>query len=123
MLSRAQQTASLFDHFVGTGKQRQRHGEAERLGGLEIDGKLELGRQLDRQVGGSGALEDAIDIGWYSPIEIYGVGSVGNQATGSDLDPVVENGGHAVARRERDDLIEIASRRKEDVIRSPRRRV
>ena len=38
--------------------------EAERLGGLEIDDQLVLGRRLHRQVGGLLALEDAIDIAW-----------------------------------------------------------
>ena len=33
--------------------------EAERLGGLEVDHQLELGRLLHRQVGGLLALEDA----------------------------------------------------------------
>jgi hypothetical protein len=32
-----QQTASLFDHLVGTRKERLRYVGAERLGGLEID--------------------------------------------------------------------------------------
>jgi hypothetical protein len=32
----------LFDHFVGAVEQRQRHGEAERLGGPEIDHQFEL---------------------------------------------------------------------------------
>ena len=36
--------------------------EAERLGGLEIDDQLELGRLLDRQVGGLLALEDATGV-------------------------------------------------------------
>ena len=41
----------LFDHLVGAGKQRRRHGKAERLGGREIDGKFEISSLIDRQVG------------------------------------------------------------------------
>src|SRR5215475_7359710 len=40
-----QQTASLFDHLVGTTLHRLRHGEAERLGGLEVD-DFELAEDL-----------------------------------------------------------------------------
>ena len=43
---------------VGAGQHRGRHGEAERLGGLEIDHQLEYRRLLDRQIGGLGAIED-----------------------------------------------------------------
>ena len=43
----SQQTNSLFDHLVGAGEQRVGDGEAERLGGLEVDHQLELGRLLD----------------------------------------------------------------------------
>ena len=38
----------LFDHLVGGGEQRLRHGEVERLRGLEIDQKLELGPRTFR---------------------------------------------------------------------------
>ena len=51
-----------FDHLVGARQHGRRHGEAERLGGLEVDHQLELDRGLDRQVGRLLALEDAIDI-------------------------------------------------------------
>src|SRR3954451_8815947 len=44
--------AHLFDHLVGGHLHDQRHLEPERLGGLEVDHKLELGRLLHRQVGG-----------------------------------------------------------------------
>jgi hypothetical protein len=46
-----QQTASLFDRLIGAADQRQRHGDAERLRGLEIDDQLDLSGLLDRQVG------------------------------------------------------------------------
>ncbi len=42
----AQARAVSFDHLVGAGEDRLRHGQAERLGGLEIDDQLEFGRLL-----------------------------------------------------------------------------
>jgi hypothetical protein len=36
----------LFDHLVGECKQRRRDGQAERLGGLEVDHELEFGARL-----------------------------------------------------------------------------
>jgi hypothetical protein len=41
----------LFDYLVGGGEQIGRHGQAECLGGLEIDHRLVFGL-LDRQIGG-----------------------------------------------------------------------
>ena len=49
----------LLDHLVGTSKNCGRHDEAERLGGLQVDDQLVLGRRLHRQVGGLLAFEDA----------------------------------------------------------------
>ena len=60
--------AASFNHLVGATEQRWRHGEAERLGGLEIDHKLKLGRLLDREIGGLLAAQDAIDVGSRLPV-------------------------------------------------------
>jgi hypothetical protein len=40
-----------LNNFVGRSQQRFRDGEAERLGGLEVDDKFEFGRLYDRKVG------------------------------------------------------------------------
>ena len=58
----------------------QRHLEAERLGGLEVDHQLELGRGLDGKLARLLALEDAIGIGRRAPKIINQVNSVGQQA-------------------------------------------
>src|SRR5262245_7633801 len=54
---------SLFDHVVGALPQEQRHVEAERLGGFQIDHQLELVRSLDGELARFCALEDAVTIG------------------------------------------------------------
>ena len=57
-----QQSALYSITSSARASKRRRHGEAERLGGLEIDHQLVLGRSLDRQIGRLLALEDAIDV-------------------------------------------------------------
>ena len=41
------QIEPLFDHLIGAADKRQRHVEAERLGGFEVDGEIKLGRLHD----------------------------------------------------------------------------
>ena len=61
-----------------------RHVEAERLGGLEIDHQLVLGRRLHRQVGRLLALEDAVDIAGRAAVLVDRIGPVGDQAAAGD---------------------------------------
>jgi hypothetical protein len=53
---------SAFDDLVGAGEYCRCNGEAEGLRGLEVDEKLEFSRLFDRQIGGSFAFENLVDI-------------------------------------------------------------
>src|SRR6476660_69481 len=52
---------TLLNHLVSGGEQRGRHGEAERLGCLEVHHQFELGWLLDRKVGRLRTLENLVD--------------------------------------------------------------
>jgi hypothetical protein len=41
-----------LDHLVGAGEQRRRHFQANRLRHDEVNDEVELGRLLDRKIGG-----------------------------------------------------------------------
>src|SRR5882757_86542 len=51
-----------FNHIIRRHLQRQRHGEAERLGGLEVDDQFELGRRLHGKIARLLTAENAIDV-------------------------------------------------------------
>src|SRR6516164_7797757 len=73
----------LLNHLVGSGQQRFRDGEAERLGRFHVDGKPVFGRRLYWQVGGLRSFENAVDIacGLSELADVIGADAIVHQAT------------------------------------------
>jgi len=89
--TRSGRSPALLDNLVGAGKQRCRHGEAKRLGGLEVDDQLEGRRLLDRQIGGLGALEDLPRVSADQAKGSSEARSIGDQAAGvGELPPLID---------------------------------
>ena len=76
--------------------------EAQRLGGLQIDDRLELGRGLHRKVGGLLAFEDAIDIAGRKPELFDLIGSIGDQAAGDGVKALGVDRRQLMPARQRD---------------------
>jgi hypothetical protein len=57
----ARARAALFDHLVRAQQNRWGHDKAKRLGGLAVQGHLELGRKLHREIARLLAAQDAIE--------------------------------------------------------------
>ena len=53
---------ALLDHLIGAGEDRGRDRQAQRVGGLQIDGKSVMGRLFDRQIARCGAVEYLRDV-------------------------------------------------------------
>ena len=94
---------SLFDHLVGAGEQRLRHGQPECLRGFEINDELILGRRLHREIAWLLTFEDAIDVAGGTPKLVDKIKSIRDQAAAGDkVAPVVDRR-QPVPGGERDD--------------------
>src|SRR5437870_5951176 len=75
---------SSLDHLVRAQQQRLRDPEAERLGGLQVDHELELGRLFHGKLAGLRALEDLVGEACESVVKVGIVHRVGYQSPGLD---------------------------------------
>src|SRR6202048_3533561 len=103
---------SLFDHLVGEREQLVRHSETERLGSFEIDREFVLCRRLHRQVRRFLAFEYAIDVPGGTAVLVEKIIPIGDQATASDVESSVVDGGQFVPSRKRDDQLAMEHRQR-----------
>src|SRR5512138_951793 len=75
----------LVDDLVGALQERRRNREPERLGGLGVDGQLELRWLLDGKAAGAGALEDLVDVRGGPLIEVRIARPVAHQPADVDV--------------------------------------
>src|SRR3984893_5062920 len=105
----------LFDHLVGEREQLVRNLEPERLGGLEIDDQLELGRLQDGQVGRPRALENPAGIDADLAILVPITDSVAHQAAGCGELAILEDRGHRVPDRPCGELFDLGNEEDADL--------
>src|SRR5262249_8613610 len=102
-----QQRASL-ETLVGAAGQRQRNGDAERTGGLQVDEHLDFGGLLHRQIGRLAAFKNSPGIGSDEAMCFSNVGPIAHQTSGrSELAPLVDRG-NGVLNRQGGELLRMA---------------
>src|SRR6266545_677508 len=76
-----------FDHRLGSQQYLRLDREPKRLGGPEIDDRVELSRLLDRELGRLGALEDPVHEARRSPPDIREVDTEAEETAGVGILP------------------------------------
>jgi hypothetical protein len=90
--SRAMNCRRFIDYLVGGGQQRFRHGQAERLGGLEVDDEFELTHLHDRQIGRFRSPKNASDVNSDLTITFGNIVTITDQAAGrGEVAPTVNS--------------------------------
>src|SRR5205085_10312917 len=99
-----QRACASLHHFVRTQQDVARNRDTEGMGSLHIDDELEFRRLLDRQVARLHTFQYLVDVGGGSPVEIWVIDAVRDQASGIDELTRGVHGGQFVARGEVDDV-------------------
>jgi hypothetical protein len=95
----------LFNDFARELSDALRHGDAERLRGLEMDHEIKLARDLHRQLGRTRALEDARGVAAGDAIVLVDIRAETDQPAGMRIFTIGKDRRDVVARRGPDDLI------------------
>src|SRR5262249_13304852 len=96
------------ENLVGAAGQRQRNGDAERTGGLQVDEHLDFGGLLHRQIARLATFKNSPSIDSDEAMCFRNVGPVAHQTSGlSERAPLV-NRGDCVWNRERGELFDVA---------------
>src|SRR5262245_51106058 len=93
-----------LDHLVGTPDERVGDGDAECLGGLEVNVQLNFGCLLDRQVSGLVALENAAGIDAGQTVCVRNGGSITQQTSSCRKLSIREDRRHRALERQRGEL-------------------
>jgi hypothetical protein len=72
----------LFDHLIRSEQKRRRDGQAQRLGGLEVDHQLELRGLLNGEIGRLGPFEDLVHVHGRESNRVCLSRSVGDKTAG-----------------------------------------
>jgi len=92
-----------FDDFVRGSEQRRWNGEAERGCRLDVNGKIKLGRLLNRNVAGLCSMQNLVNHVGRSPEQIGVARSIGHETTGLDIIVIAEDCRQMCADRQPDD--------------------
>ena len=100
-----QQIASLFDHLVGTSKQRGRQLQPELPCSFLVHDQLKFGWSLNRQFGRIGTAQDSINIGCCACDNLFDLHPVGHEAASLAEDAKRVDRGKPALRNQRSNLI------------------
>src|SRR6476660_8209821 len=74
--------ARSLNYLIGTRDERRRYGKPQLLGCLEVDGQLEFGYLVDRDVAGLCPSENCVDVNGGVLMHLDQIEGIGHQAAG-----------------------------------------